>query len=75
MIKTACGVQVKHIAHDFPSTVALHVINLSNDIEGHKKKAYIHLTGFIRELQQSQKIKAMFFNKRNITLHSQTVRA
>ena len=41
---------------------------LSNDIEGHKKEAYIRSTGFIRELK-SQKTEAMVFNKQNITLH------
>ena len=44
-------VQVKHIAQDFlPVHVAMHFINLSNDIEGHKKEAYIRLIGFIGEL-------------------------
>ena len=44
-------VQVKHIAQDFlPVHVAIHFINLSNDIEGHKKEAYIRMIGFIREL-------------------------
>ena len=43
-------VQVKHIAQDFlPVHVAIHFINLSNDIEGHKKEAYIRLIGFIGE--------------------------
>ena len=34
-----------------------------------KNEAYIRLIGFIRELYQSQKIKAMVLNKQNITLH------
>ena len=40
--------------------VAMHFFLLSNDIESHKKKAYIRPIGFIRELEQSQiKIQAM----------------
>ena len=43
--------QVKHIVQDFlPIHVATHFINLSNDIERHKKEAYIRLIGFIGEL-------------------------
>ena len=39
---------VKCIARDFPSSTALYL--LRNDIEGHKKEAYIRPIGFIREL-------------------------
>ena len=34
----------------FPAHVELQFINLSKDIEGHKKEAYIRMIGFIREL-------------------------
>ena len=44
------------------------VTGISNDIEGHKNEAYIRLIG-VRQHYQDQKIKAMFFNKQNITLH------
>ena len=48
---------VKCIVRDFPSSTALYLSR--NDIEGHKKEAYIRPIGFIRELQQSQKIQVM----------------
>ena len=37
-----------------------HFIFLSNDLESHKKEAYINPIGFIRELKQSQTIQAIF---------------
>ena len=39
---------VKCIVRDFLSSTALYL--LRNDIEGHKKEAYIRPIGFIREL-------------------------
>ena len=40
--------QVEYVAQDFLSSTALYLS--SNDIEGHKKEAYISPVGFIREL-------------------------
>ena len=48
---------VKCIVRDFLSSTALYL--LRNDIEGHKKEAYIRPICFIRELQQSQKLQAI----------------
>ena len=44
----ANGQVYKYIARDFPSSTALFF--LSDDIEYHKKEAYIRPIGFIREL-------------------------
>ena len=61
---------VKCIVRDFPSSTALYLSR--NDIEGHKKEAYIRPIGFITgsfsKVKASQNIQAMGFNKQNIKL-------